>query len=111
MSGSVTEWWRQRVSSVLLIPLTLWLLWAGASLASMDYSASRAFMGQPLNAIAAALLALMALYHAQAGITTIVEDYVPGEGFSKFLILITRLGCGVGVLASIAAAFMLLTGA
>ena len=111
MSGTATDWWRQRVSSVLLIPLTLWLLWAGASLTGLDYTAAKAFMAMPLNAIAAALLALIALYHAQAGIVTIVEDYVPGKGLPNSLILITRLGCGIGVVATLAAAAKLLTGA
>ena len=111
MSGTVDHWWKQRVSSLILIPLSLWLLWAGAALAGADHASALSFMSQPLNAIAAALLALVGLYHAQAGILTIVEDYVPGDAFPKFLMLITRTGCGLGVIAVLGVVAKLFMGA
>lgn len=98
MSHGVQDWFRQRASAVLLIPLSLWLLWAGASLAGADYSAAQAFFAQPLNAIAAVLLAFIGLFHTQAGAQTIIEDYVPGEALQKSLILFSKVGCTVGAL-------------
>ncbi|NRB70350.1 MAG: succinate dehydrogenase, hydrophobic membrane anchor protein [Xanthomonadales bacterium] len=111
MSGTIDHWWMQRVTSLVLIPLSLWFLWAGASLAGADHATALAFMQHPVNVLAAVLLTATGLYHAQAGILTIVEDYVPGNAFPKFLMLITRLGCGLGVLAVLGLAVKLLFGA
>jgi len=98
MSG-VTHWWRQRVSSVLLIPLCLWMLWFGAMVAGASYAEARELLSQPLNALAAALTVALVAYHAQSGIQVIVEDYVPGTAFPMLLIWATRLGCAAGTLA------------
>ncbi len=111
MSGTIEQWWMQRLSSLVLIPLSLWFLWAGASLAGADHAVALAFMQHPLNALAAVLMTTIGLYHAQAGILTIVEDYVPGNALPKFLMFITRLGCGLGMLAVLGLAAKLLFGA
>lgn len=100
MSAGAKDWYRQRISAIALIPLSLWLLWAGASLAGADYATAGAFFAQPLNAIAAALLAVIGLYHTQAGATVIVEDYAP-ESLHTFLVWLARIGCTVGALVVI----------
>jgi succinate dehydrogenase / fumarate reductase membrane anchor subunit len=111
MSAGAQDWFRQRISAVLLIPLSAWLLWAGASLAGADYATAKLFFSQPLNAIAAVLLAVIGLYHTQAGAQTIVEDYVPGESFPKFLILLSKVGTAVGALVVLWAVFTSFQGA
>jgi succinate dehydrogenase / fumarate reductase membrane anchor subunit len=101
MSAGAKDWFRQRASAVLLIPLSAWFLWAGISLAGADYATTKAFFGQPLNAIAAVLLAVIGLFHTQRGADTIISDYVPGEGLQKFLVLVSKVGCTVGALVVI----------
>ncbi len=110
MSGAISHWWKQRLSSVILIPLALWLLWAGVSLTGVDHAAAVAFMSKPVNAILAGLMALVSLYHAQSGITVIVEDYIPGKLFPAVLIMVTRIGCGLGVVAAVWALFRISAG-
>ena len=101
MSAGAKDWFRQRASAVLLIPLSAWFLWAGVSLAGADYATTKAFFGQPLNAIAAVLLAVIGLFHTQRGADTIISDYVPGAGFQKFLVLVSIVGCTLGALVVI----------
>ena len=101
MSAGAKDWFRQRASAVLLIPLSAWFLWAGVSLAGADYATTQAFFGQPLNAIAAVLLAVIGLFHTQRGADTIISDYVPGEAFQKFLVLVSKVGCTLGALVVI----------
>lgn len=97
MSAGAKDWMRQRVSAVLLIPLSLWLLWAGTSLAGADYATTTGFFSAPLNAIAASLLAVIGLYHTQKGTQGIIEDYAP-EAFQTILSLVSRVGCTVGAI-------------
>lgn len=101
MSAGAKDWLRQRVLAVLLIPLSAWLLWAGVTLAGADHASAVAFFRQPLNSIAAVLLAVTALYHTQAGVMTMIEDYVPAGGLSRLLSVLTHVGCGAGVVVVI----------
>jgi len=105
MSG-LGHWKWQRVSSLALIPLTLWLLWACAALAGAEYSAAVTFFRAPLNALMAVLTAAVMLFHAQSGIQVVCEDYVP-PGLQTALIWLTRLGCIVGLLATVFAMYTL----
>jgi succinate dehydrogenase / fumarate reductase membrane anchor subunit len=111
MSGAVQHWWRMRLSSLLLVPLSLWLLWAGMSMAGAGYAQAVQFMAHPLNALAAVLLTVIGLYHTLLGITEIIEDYVPGAGLSSLLLWLTRLGCLAGLLAVLYAVYSLMSGA
>ena len=49
-------------------------------LAGADHAAASGFMANPLNGLAAILLAAIGLYHTVAGTREVIEDYVPGEG-------------------------------
>ena len=111
MSGATRHWWAMRLSSALLVPLTLWLIWAGVSLAGTGHDAASAFMARPFNGLAAVLLAAVALYHSLLGIGEIIEDYVPGAGLASALLWITRLGCAAGFVAVLYAVYTLLAGA
>lgn len=97
MSGGAKDWMRQRVSAVLLVPLSLWMLWAGTSLAGADYSMATAFFSAPLHAIAASLLAVIGLYHTQKGTQGIIEDYAP-ESLQTILSLVSKVGCTIGAI-------------
>ena len=80
--GSAKEgahhWWMQRLTSIALLPLTLWLAFSIASFGSMSYLSVVAWMQSPLVAVAAALLVVVLLYHLQLGAQVIIEDYVGG---------------------------------
>lgn len=90
------HWKWQRVSSLLLIPFTAWLLSVITHLAGADYGQALAFFSNPLQAwIAIAMTALVA-FHAQTGIQVICEDYIP-QPFQSLLIWLTRIGCLAGL--------------
>lgn len=67
----------QRVSAIALVFLVLWGVWAAFFLArSGDYEAARLWLASPVNATLLVLTALVAFYHMQLGMRTIVEDYI-----------------------------------
>ncbi len=80
--GSAKEgahhWWMQRLTSIALVPLTLWLAFSIASFGNMTYLSIVAWMQSPLVAVSAALLIVVLLYHLQLGAQVIIEDYVGG---------------------------------
>jgi succinate dehydrogenase / fumarate reductase membrane anchor subunit len=97
-------WIKERVSSLVLAPLTVWGLWAGARLAGGGYDAAIAWLQSPLNAVLLALLVGTSLYHMHLGMRVIVEDYIHGtasKGALLFINFIVCLALGAAALFSI----------
>ena len=80
--GSAKEgaghWWVQRLTSVALVPLMLWLVLTLATFDELSYETAIEWMQSPLVAVGLALLVVVMFYHVQLGIQVIVEDYVHG---------------------------------
>ncbi len=76
----VSHWWWQRVTAVALVPLTLWLAVAVASMAGSGHAVVVAWIGSPIVATGLIMLSVTLLYHAALGMQVVVEDYVHHEG-------------------------------
>jgi succinate dehydrogenase / fumarate reductase membrane anchor subunit len=83
-SGSAKDgtshWWAERLSSVALIPLTLWFLFSLLLLPSLEFSVIRTWMAVPMSGFLSVLLVVVLTYHAYLGTTVVVEDYVHEHG-------------------------------
>lgn len=79
--------WATIVTSIGLIPLSLWFVISVVGLAGADHAAFTGWMAKPFNAAAMVLTVLMVVHHAQLGIQMVVEDYVHGPA-QKFALLI-----------------------
>ena len=77
--GGTHHWWMQRVTSVALLPLTLWLVFALASMPDTSWQDATAWIARPFNAVL--LLAFLAagFHHTASGLQVVIEDYVRGE--------------------------------
>ncbi len=97
----VEHWWRERVTAVALIPLTLWLVAAIIAHSSSDYSEFVAWLKMPFATCMMVLL-LIALFYHTALLQVIIEDYVHSGAKVPALILM-RLACfgflAAGILA------------
>jgi succinate dehydrogenase / fumarate reductase membrane anchor subunit len=72
------HWLAERISSIALVPLSLWGVYAVTELARLDYVGASAWLAQPLNAVLASLLAIVSFQHMHDGMRVIVEDYFQG---------------------------------
>lgn len=109
MSSAITHWWVQRLTSVALIPLGVWLVWASLNLAGAGYADAAAFVVRPINAVMIVVTAVIVLHHTQLGIQVVVEDYIP-EKEGKLLMAVTRIACMAGGLLVVAAVIKLAMG-
>ena len=73
------HWWRQRVTAVALVPLTLFFLFTFARNLGADFETVRATYASPFNAVMAILFILTACIHLQLGLQVVIEDYVHGH--------------------------------
>jgi succinate dehydrogenase / fumarate reductase, membrane anchor subunit len=89
--GSAKEgtdhFWKQRVTALANIPLTLFLVGLIATHAGSDYATVKKVLQQPLVAILLLLLVLSGIHHMRMGMQTIIEDYVPSEGKKVLLVM------------------------
>ena len=84
------HFWRQRVSAVALIPLSIWFIIDALSLIGADRGEAVVFLARPANAIAMALFTIAALHHMVLGVQMVIEDYVHSEGRKIFLLVLNQ---------------------
>ena len=84
----VHHWWMQRLTSLALVPLSIWFLVSLLALPALDHATVTAWMGQSWSALLLMLFVLVATWHSQLGVRVVVEDYVHGAGL-KTLILVS----------------------
>jgi succinate dehydrogenase / fumarate reductase membrane anchor subunit len=69
-------WISERVTSVALVPLSLWAVCSGLTLAKVGYDGAAAWMHAPLNAVLSVLLLAVGFQHLNAGLRVVIEDYI-----------------------------------
>jgi succinate dehydrogenase / fumarate reductase membrane anchor subunit len=90
--SGVHHWWLQRLTSIALVPLTIWFTVSILSLPSMNHVTVIAWMAQSWTALLLIVLVLVATYHSQLGVRVVVEDYVPTNGMRTLtLVIVTFL--------------------
>ena len=85
----VHHWWVQRLTSVALIPLGVWLLVSLLALPSLDYATVHAWIAHGWTALLLSFVIGVAAWHSQLGIQVIVEDYVHSGVKTVVLVLST----------------------
>lgn len=82
--GSAREggehWIGERVSSIGLLLLGVWLIASLLILPSLDYATVREWLRTPLGAVPMALFVIISFYHGLDGLKVVVDDYIHEEG-------------------------------
>ena len=95
-----SHWWLQRVTSVALVLLGLWFVYALLRLPPFQYEFVVAWIAMPLNAVLLLLLVGTVVYHSQLGVQVVVEDYVHHHGLKiATMMLLTFAHVAVAALA------------
>jgi succinate dehydrogenase / fumarate reductase membrane anchor subunit len=94
------HFWRQRLTAVANVPLTIAFVLIVLSLLGRNHAAVVQILGSPLVAIIMLLFIASATYHMRIGMQVIIEDYVHDD-LTKFVLLIANtFFCVVIALAS-----------
>ena len=113
--GSAREgtehWWMVRLTSLALIPLTIWFVASVISLAGADYVAVVNWLRSPIVAVLMILFIGTSFHHAQAGLQVVIEDYVHHEPAKLAAILFVKAAALVLGLAGIFAVLKIAFGA
>jgi succinate dehydrogenase / fumarate reductase membrane anchor subunit len=99
------HFWRQRLTAVANIPLTVFGMYVVISLAGKPYAEIAAALGSPFTALGLLLMLLSVLYHMRLGMQAVIEDYVHNELLKVTLMM---LNIFFPVAAGLACAFAIL---
>ncbi len=104
----VHHWWLQRLTSIALVPLTIWFVVSLLSLPSFEHVTLVTWIAQSWTALLLILFILVATWHSQLGVRVVVEDYVHGGTKTLTLVVITFIHAVVaaaGIFAVLKVAF------
>jgi succinate dehydrogenase / fumarate reductase membrane anchor subunit len=87
------HWWAQRLTSVALVPLTLWFIWSMLHMTGASQGDIADWLASPVRL--ALILALIAatFHHLQLGLQVVIEDYVTQEGVKLAAVLAVKGAC------------------
>ena len=95
------HWWAQRVSSVALVPLTLFFVVPFARALGSGHQHVLALYANPFNAVVAVLFLAVAFHHLAQGVQAVIEDYVHAKAWRTGLLLGNSMFCFAFALAGI----------
>ncbi len=99
----VGHWWALRFTAILLVLLTVWLIYAMASLIGADHATAVAWIGRPFNAAMAILFVVTSIYHGELGLQVVIEDYIHTRATEIMLMVLIRIASIVGGLLAVIA--------
>jgi succinate dehydrogenase / fumarate reductase membrane anchor subunit len=94
--GSAREgthhWWRQRLTALALIPLSLVIMGSffNAVVFGDGYSSAIGWLSSPFAAVVVILSLGVGFHHAASGVQVVIEDYVHGEALKLTSIIIVK---------------------
>lgn len=99
----VGRWWRERLTSLALVPLTLWLAFSVALLGIADHAAIVAWVAHPINTGLLILSLAVSFWHAVLGVQSVAEDYIATEWRRTATVIGSQFAAVLLVLAGVLA--------
>ena len=84
------HFWRERITALALIPLSLWFVYAMLGMVGASVVTPAQFFQHPWNGALMAAFVSFSLYHAALGLQVVIEDYVHTAGTKIFSLLAIR---------------------
>ena len=108
MSDGIKHWKYSRVSSILLIPLTIWFVAFFSKNFGMPFEQVTSSLSTPLNSLLMLTFITATIFHLQQGLQVIIEDYVYRRlwinlniVFSSLLFIVSIISLGKLVLVGV----------
>ena len=97
MSDGIKHWKYSRVSSILLIPLTIWFVSFFSKNFGMPFEQVASSLSTPLNSLLMLTFITATIFHLQQGLQVIIEDYV----YRRLWINLNKMFCSSLLIVSI----------
>ena len=97
MSDGIKHWKYSRISSIVLIPLTIWFISFFTSNFGMPFEQVTITLSTPFNAFMMLIFITATIFHLQQGLQVIIEDYV----YMRLWINLNKMFCSLLFVVSI----------
>ncbi|HEY2033679.1 MAG TPA: succinate dehydrogenase, hydrophobic membrane anchor protein [Rhizomicrobium sp.] len=84
------HFWRERITAIALIPLTIWFGFAVLALVGGREVDVLTFFQHPWNAGLMGLFIIVLLVHSTVGMQSVIDDYVQQPGLKVLSLLLNR---------------------
>ena len=91
MTSPKINWLAQRISALILMPLTLWFIYKLIKFDNYSYSKILSFFESVINSSLFLIMVAMMLYHSKIGLQMIVEDYIYSSNFRNNIIFLINI--------------------
>jgi succinate dehydrogenase / fumarate reductase membrane anchor subunit len=98
--SGTTEFWRQRLTAVANVPLSIAFVLIVVSLLGRNHAAAAQILGSPLVAIVMLLFIVSVTTHMRIGMQVVIEDYVHDEPAKLILLMLNTFFTFAVALAS-----------
>ena len=106
-SEAVHHWWAQRLTAVVLIPLSLWFVYSLTTMYSANYETVTLWLNNATNSLLMLFFILSLYYHAVLGLQVVIEDYVESDWQRKSLLLLIKIILSIAALSTVIAIFLI----
>ncbi|MEQ1739957.1 MAG: succinate dehydrogenase, hydrophobic membrane anchor protein [Methyloglobulus sp.] len=89
--SATKHWLMQRITAVILIPLTFKLIVFLGLCTNAPYQQTVDWLKSPLNTLCVEIWLIAAFYHAALGLQVVVEDYVANQELQAMIIKVINL--------------------
>jgi succinate dehydrogenase / fumarate reductase, membrane anchor subunit len=90
--SATRHWLMQRVTAIILIPLTFRLIVFLNLCMNAPYQQTVEWLKSPLNTLCIEAWLITTCYHAAIGLQVVIEDYVANQELQAMLIKVINLG-------------------
>ena len=108
MRSYLSKWVIERITAILLIPLTLWFVYNCVLFSKSSYNDLILFFGSYRNSLLFLLMMVSMLIHAKLGFETIIIDYVSSKKIKTFSIFIVNIIFYLAIFVSLISVFMIM---
>jgi succinate dehydrogenase / fumarate reductase membrane anchor subunit len=106
-SEAVHHWWAQRLTAVVLIPLSLWFVYSLTTMYSANYETVTLWLNNATNSLLMLFFILSLYYHAVLGLQVVIEDYVESDWQRKSLLLLIKIILSIAALSAVISIFLI----
>jgi succinate dehydrogenase / fumarate reductase membrane anchor subunit len=99
--SGTAHWWAERVTSLALIPLTIWFVFVALHLAGHSRHDVAHWAAHPVNATLMIATLLVTFQHTALGLQVVIEDYIHVERTKLASVLAVKGLCALLALASV----------
>jgi len=93
-SGS-GAWWAERLTSVALVPLTLWFIASIISLEGTSRAGVIAWLQAPVPLVLMLCMIVATFWHMEQGLRVVIDDYLRNDVMRMTMLLLNRGVCAI----------------